>query len=70
VKERQDQKAIRANQRSLDEANEAIADLEAPYEEVTKCWPDIKLHRNIGYVEYAAPITVDIEGNVIDLGAF
>ena len=65
AKERPDQKAIRANQRKLDDVNEAIADLEALYEEVTRYWPDINLHRNIGHVEYAAPITVDVEGGTL-----
>ena len=65
AKERQDAenaKEIRAKRPDLEDENEAVADLEAFYEEVTKYWSDIKLHRKIGYVQYAAAITVDVEG--------
>ena len=68
AKERQDEenvKKIRANQRNLEDENEAIADLEAFYEEVTKNWSDINFHRNIGHVQYAAAITVDVEGGAL-----
>ncbi|KAF8266875.1 hypothetical protein EI94DRAFT_1786730 [Lactarius quietus] len=61
VKERQDAenaKAIRANRRNLEVENEAIADLEAFYDEITK-------YCNIGYVKYAAPMTVDVEGGTL-----
>ena len=63
--ERQDAenaKEIRANRRKLEDGKEAIADPEALYDEVTKNWSDINFHRNIGYVQYAAAITVDVEG--------
>ena len=58
-------KEIRANQRNLEDENEAIADLEAFYDEVTKNWSDISLHRNIGHVQFAAAITVDVEGGTL-----
>ncbi|KAF8884628.1 hypothetical protein BD779DRAFT_1536166 [Infundibulicybe gibba] len=61
AEERQDQRAICASQRGLDEANRAVASLKALCEEVTKSWSNIT-DRNIGHVEYAAPITVDVEG--------
>ena len=53
AKERQDAenaKAIRAKQRQLEDETEAIADLEALHDEVTKSWSNIKLHRDIGNV--------------------
>ncbi|WVN89623.1 uncharacterized protein L203_104852 [Cryptococcus depauperatus CBS 7841] len=37
-------------------------DLEALYDEVAKYWSNIKLHRSIGYVQYAPAIKVDEEG--------
>ncbi|GBE86879.1 hypothetical protein SCP_1001220 [Sparassis crispa] len=67
AKERQDAenaKEIRANRRNLEDENEAIADLEAFYDEVTKYWSDINLYRNIGY----AKVKDEFEGNVVDLG--
>ncbi|KAI1794500.1 hypothetical protein LXA43DRAFT_107496 [Ganoderma leucocontextum] len=45
--------------RKLEEENEAIADLEHLHGEVTKYWSNIKLHRNIGHVQYAPAIKVD-----------
>ncbi|KAH9026105.1 hypothetical protein EDB84DRAFT_1611479 [Lactarius hengduanensis] len=68
AKERQDAvnaKGILANRRRLEDENEAIADLEALYDEVTRYWSDINLHRNIGHVQYAASITVDVEGGTL-----
>ncbi|KAH9039337.1 hypothetical protein EDB85DRAFT_288805 [Lactarius pseudohatsudake] len=53
---------IRANRRNLDDENEAIRQLEALYEEVTKRWFDIQLYRDIGYVQHAEAIKVDVEG--------
>jgi len=61
----EDAKAIRANRRNLEDGDKAIADLEALYDEVTKYWSDIKFHRNIGHVQYAAAITVDVEGGTL-----
>ena len=53
---------IRANRRNLDDENEAIRQLEALYEEVAKHWFDFQLHRDIGYVQHAEAIKVDVEG--------
>ncbi|KAJ6616507.1 hypothetical protein B0H10DRAFT_2391937 [Mycena sp. CBHHK59/15] len=61
----EDAKAIRAKQHQLEEETEAIADLEALHDEVTKSWANIKLHRNIGHVQYAAAISVDVEGGTL-----
>ncbi|KAF9510503.1 hypothetical protein BS47DRAFT_1257982, partial [Hydnum rufescens UP504] len=64
AKERQDAedaKEMRANQCKLEGENEAISDLEAFYDEVRDYWSDINLHGNIGHVQYAAAITVDVE---------
>ena len=55
-------KEICVNRRKLEDQNDAIADL--VYDEVTKCWSDIKLHR-IGHVQYAAAIKVDVEGGTL-----
>jgi len=68
AKERQDTenaRAIRAKQRQLDNETEAIADLEAFHSEVTNLWSNIKLQRNIGHVQYAAAISVDVEGGTL-----
>ncbi|KAG8717991.1 hypothetical protein FRC08_006187 [Ceratobasidium sp. 394] len=68
AKERKDTenaKEIRANRRNLEDEHEAIADLEAFYDEVTKYWSDVNFHRNIGHVQYAAAITVDVEGGTL-----
>jgi len=46
----------------LEDEKEAIADLEALYDQVMKEWSDIQLHRNIGHVQYAEAITVDEGG--------
>jgi hypothetical protein len=63
--ERQDARAINAKQRQLNDETEAIADLEALHDDVTKYWSNIKLHRNIGHVQYAAAISVDVEGGTL-----
>jgi hypothetical protein len=68
AKERKDAenaRSIRANRRKLEDENEAIADLEALYDEVTEYWSDSKFHRNIGHVRYAAAITADVEGGTL-----
>ncbi|KAG8740970.1 hypothetical protein FRC10_003508 [Ceratobasidium sp. 414] len=68
-----DAKEMKASQRKLDDENKAIAKLETFYAELGKDWSDINLHRTIGHVQYAAPITVDIEGGTqytSDWGAF
>jgi hypothetical protein len=64
---------INANQRYLDDENEAICQLEALYDEVTKYWLDINLYHDIGYVQHAEAIKVDVEGGTrytSDWGAF
>ena len=58
-------RAIKAKQRKLDDETDAIADLEALHVVVTTNWSHIKLHRNIGYVQYAAAISVDVEGGTL-----
>ena len=60
------------NRRYLEDENEAIGQLGALHDEVTKYWPDFRLHR-IGYVQHAEAIKVDIEGGTrytSDWGAF
>ncbi|KAF8550117.1 hypothetical protein OG21DRAFT_1551938 [Imleria badia] len=64
-KDAEDAREIRANRRDLEVVSEAIADLEALCDEVIKYWSDMKLRRNIGQVQYAAPITVDVEGGTL-----
>jgi hypothetical protein len=54
---------IGENRRNLDGENEAICQLEALYDEVTKYWFDIKLHRNIGHIQHADTVKVDVEGS-------
>jgi len=57
----------------LEDQNDAITDLESMmdsrvgtvYDEVTKHWSDLKLHRNIGHVQYVEAITVDVEGGAL-----
>ncbi|KAH9054792.1 hypothetical protein EDB87DRAFT_1767442 [Lactarius vividus] len=68
AKERQDTenvKEILTNQRELEDENKAITDLETFYSDVTRYWSDINFHRNIGHIQYAAPITVDVEGGTL-----
>ena len=64
---------IDANRRKLNDENATILQLEALYEQVTKYWFDIKLHRDIGYVQHAEAIKVDVQGGTrytSDWGAF
>ena len=61
----EDAKETHASRRKLEDENEAISDLEAFYDEVKNYWSDINLHRNIGHVQYAAAITVDVEGGTL-----
>lgn len=59
VKDEEDMTSIRTRKRDLEDETEAIAQLEALQAEVTKePWSNIKL-RDIGHIQYAAPITVD-----------
>ncbi|KAK7049630.1 hypothetical protein VNI00_005661 [Paramarasmius palmivorus] len=53
---------VRRLKRNLEQEDEAIADLEALHDEVTKHWSDITLRRNIGYVQYAPAIRVNQGG--------
>lgn len=53
------EKILERIQSQLDVKNENIADLERLHGEVTKYWSNIKLQRNIGYVEYAPAVKVD-----------
>jgi hypothetical protein len=72
-KDAENARELRKTRAKLEDENENIAELEALYDEVLKYWSDIKFHRNIGYVQYAAPITVDVEGGTLytsDWGAF
>ena len=57
--DQEDAREMRRIRSKLDDENEAIADLEALYDQVMKDWSNIKLHRNIGHVRYAEAITVD-----------
>jgi len=52
-------KKMQRIRRQLEDEKEDIADLGRFYGEVTNHWSDIKLHRNIGHVEYAPAIKVD-----------
>ena len=50
------------NRGSLDRENKATRQLEALYDEVMKYRSDINLDRDIGYVEHAEAIKLDVEG--------
>ena len=65
MQDAEDAREIRRTRRKLEDEIEAIADLEALYDEVMKDWSNIKLHRNIGHVQYAAAISVDVEGGTL-----
>jgi hypothetical protein len=57
----------------LDTENNAIRQLEDLHVEVTAYWLDIQLHRDIGYVQHAEAIKVDVKGGTrytSDWGAF
>ncbi|EDR10432.1 uncharacterized protein LACBIDRAFT_317358 [Laccaria bicolor S238N-H82] len=60
------------NQDLVDKKNESIAELKKLQVEVTKYWSNMRLDRNIGYVEYAPSIKVDQENTkyTSDWGAF
>ena len=55
-------RAVREKRRLKADDKEAIAELEALHDEITKEWSNVKLRRNIGHLQYAAAITVDTEG--------
>jgi hypothetical protein len=72
-KDAENVRALRKARAKLKDEHENIAELEALYYEVLNDWADIKLRRNIGHVQYAAPLTVDVEGRTLyasDKGAF
>lgn len=46
----------------MDVENEAIRQLEALNDEMTTYWFGMKLHRNIGHVQHAEAIKVDVQG--------
>jgi len=58
----EDAEEVCANRRRWEDENKATAELEAFYDEVKKYWSDISFDRNIGHVQYAAAIMVDVEG--------
>lgn len=53
---------IKARQRQLVNDTKATIDLQALHEDAMKYWSDLKLYRNIGHVQYAEAISVDMEG--------
>ena len=55
---------IAQNRGSLDRENKSIRQLETLYDEVMKYWLDINLDRDIGYVQHAEVIKVDVEGGM------
>ena len=64
---------IAENRAKLDAENDAIRQLEELNDEVSAYWFDIKLHRDIGYVQHAEAIKVDVQGGTrytSDWGAF
>ena len=64
---------IAENRRKLDVAKDAIRQLEALYDEVARYWFDIKLHRDIGYVQHAEAVKADVKcgtRHTSDWGAF
>ncbi|KAJ7511799.1 hypothetical protein B0H11DRAFT_2371103 [Mycena galericulata] len=63
IQDAENAREIRRTRHKLDE-KESIAYLEGLYDEVIKDWSNIKLHRNIGHVQYAAAITVDEGGTL------
>ncbi|KAJ3994379.1 hypothetical protein F5050DRAFT_1809631 [Lentinula boryana] len=62
IQDAENAREIRQTLGKLEDENEAIADVEGLYDEVMKDWYNIKLHRNIEHVKYAAAITVDEGG--------
>ncbi|KAH7876924.1 uncharacterized protein C8R40DRAFT_1159842 [Lentinula edodes] len=67
------EREIKARQRQLVNDTKATIDLQALHEDATKYWSDLKLYRNIGHVQYAEAISVDVEGGTrytLDWAAF
>ncbi|KAJ3883870.1 hypothetical protein F5051DRAFT_457260 [Lentinula edodes] len=56
------EREIKARQCQLVNDTKATIDLQALHEDATKYWSDLKLYRNIGHVQYAEAISVDVEG--------
>ena len=70
--DKEDERELRKTRENLLEQQEAIAELEVFYDEVTNQWSDIEL-RNIGHVCYAKAISIDVEGGTLyteDWGVF
>jgi hypothetical protein len=68
AKEKQDKenaKKFCVNQYKLKDKNKAITDLEALDNEVQTYWFNIKFYRNIGHIQYAAAITVNVKGGLL-----
>ncbi|KAG6835084.1 hypothetical protein H0H93_005020 [Arthromyces matolae] len=69
----QDATIVSSRRISLDLYKAALTNLKAFRKEVEKDWSNMKVDRNIGYVQYTAPIMVDVEGGTLytsDWGAF
>ncbi|KAF7969808.1 hypothetical protein HWV62_25924 [Athelia sp. TMB] len=60
--DREDARELRRLRSQLDDESEAIADLKALHDKITKDWSNIKLDRNIGCVQHADAIRVDEGG--------
>ena len=58
-------RAIKAKQRQLDNETKAIADLEALYDNIMRYWSNIKFYCNIGHIQYATAILVNVEGSIL-----
>ncbi|KAK7437159.1 hypothetical protein VKT23_018786 [Stygiomarasmius scandens] len=70
--DKENTRELQKTREKLHEQQEAIAELEAFYNEVKNQWGDAGL-RNIGHVRYAKAISVDVEGGTLhteDWGAF
>ena len=65
TQDKENESVIKSKERKLDEETDAITKLEALHSVVTTNCSHIKLHHNIGYVQYAAAISVDAEGGTL-----
>ncbi|KAG5651233.1 hypothetical protein H0H81_009383 [Sphagnurus paluster] len=54
---------MKVNQQKLGEKERAIVNLQTFYKAVETQWSDTNHNCDIGHVQYAAPITVDVEGS-------
>jgi hypothetical protein len=69
----EDMLEIAQNRSSLIDEYDAVRKLEALHEEIITIWSRIQLHRDIGYIQHAGAIKVDVEGGTrftSDWGAF